>query len=123
MERYRKLGELLSTDPAGARLAAIAAEIEQELVKHREQALALDLWQSHSREIIAEMNSVVARSRATLASARMSLGDHPFSAEDLREESRLCREEAIASERPEDQKDYATCALRLAFSAEAISRN
>ena len=53
----------------------------------------------------------------------MALRDYPFVPADLREESRLCREEAVDCRRIEERRGFAHRALDLALVAEAIGRS
>jgi hypothetical protein len=122
MLRVRRLADLLRADPAAGRLVALAQEIEQGLLRLSETAAIAQETRRHSAVIRAEMAGIVARSRSELFFAKHFLRNHRYSADDLREESRLCREEASASEEGEARQELAASAFQLAMMGEAISR-
>jgi hypothetical protein len=123
MERCRRLADLLQYDEAGTRLAALAVEIEQQLQRHGELAVIVNQWERDSAEIIAEIDRMVALSRSALLTTKIALRNYRFTPDDLREESRLCREEAVACKQADAQRGFARRALDLAYVAEAISRS
>jgi len=122
IERCERLADLLRRDGAGARFAAIASELEQQMENYKELAVTLANGANHHKALAEELDRIIARSRSSLFFARHLLRDHPFSSDDLREESQLCREEALDATHDE-QRGFATRALDLAMLAEAVARS
>lgn len=123
LQRCQKLADLLRADQAGARFAALAAQIEQQLQDYAALSASLEDGRRHREALRADIDRVIARSRSELFFSEHLLRDHTFSSEDLREESRLCREEARASGDGEERRGFARSAFDLAMLAEAVERS
>ena len=123
MVRYRKWAELLRTDRGGARLAALAVEMEEAGQRLRELATAAEQKRRYRDALRREILDLIARAHSELAYARHLSRDHSYSAEDLREESRLCREEARSAEDGAVRRDFAGKAFELAMIGEAVERS
>lgn len=122
MVRVRRLADLLRAGPAGGRLAALAQEIEQGMLRLGDTAAIARDTCRHCAAIRTEIAGLVARSRSELFFAKHFLREHRYSADDLREESQLCREEALASADVEVRQELAGDAFQLAMMGETISR-
>jgi hypothetical protein len=123
LARCRQWADLLRTDPAGGRLAALAHEIEQRLERLGEITNAVEETLRHRARLRAEVAVVIGQSRAGLFFAKQFLRDHPYRPDQLREESRLCYAEALAADDAETRRDFARRAVDLAMLGEAISRS
>lgn len=119
--RCRRLADLLRGDTMGARLAALAQEIEEQLRKHGDLLAVAAERRRHRRAMLAEIDGVLARARTELSLSRLKL-DRAYSADDLREEARLCRDEAMASDDVETRRAFAGHAFELAMMGEAVQR-
>lgn len=120
--RLQKLADLIRTDDAGPQAAVLADQIEQQLQTYRDLYATLEDVRRHRLAVHAEVGRVIARSRAGLFFAKYMLRDHPHSADDLREESRLCQEEARTCDDGREQRGFASHAFDLAQLAEAVER-
>ncbi|HEX9462762.1 MAG TPA: hypothetical protein VGB82_09180 [Alphaproteobacteria bacterium] len=116
--RYRQLSTLLGEDETAGRLRILALEMEQRLRTFRRAAAAAQARMLDNAILLAEIDTFLARARG--ASQRLRpLG---LSADDLWEESRLCREEAQESEDAATRQAFASRALALAAIGEKIGR-
>jgi hypothetical protein len=115
--RFRRFTALLGENEAMAPLRALAQAMEQNLLKRR--ALS-----ARSDELMALRDVMMAEIDIVLACARnRRLQPAPgFSPADLREESRLCREEASAALDVATQRAFARRALDLAMLGEQRTR-
>jgi hypothetical protein len=122
LARCRQWADLLRADPAGGRLAALAHDIEQRLERLGEIKYALQETREHRARLRAEVAVVIGQSRAALFFTKELLRNHPYSSDQLREESRLCQAEAHAAHDGETRRDFARCASDFAMLGEAVSR-
>lgn len=117
VQRYRKLSELLGEDATTAPLRALALEMERNL-RLRTELRARHEQLKHLHDVlIAEIDVALTCARSRLLRAPR------FSAASLREESRLCREEANAALATAVRRAFASRALDLAMLAEHRARN
>jgi hypothetical protein len=114
--RYGRLSSLLGEDKSTAPLRALTSEMQQQLERLCDLTDTADHLMRYSAVLTAELDFVLARGRANRLRAPGS------STEDLREESRLCLEEAKAAVDDALRGDLASRAFALAQFAEAIDR-
>jgi hypothetical protein len=114
--RYRKFSALLGEDEKTAPLRRLASEMERHLLERR------DLRAGHAEltrlrhVLLAEIDMVLAWTRSHL------LRPPGLSAENLRQASRLCREEARAAEDMATRRAFAARALDFAMLGEQLTR-
>lgn len=119
--RCRELADLMRGDTAGARLAALAREIEQQLQTWSELRAVADEQRRHRRAMLAEIDVMVIRTRLELSLSRLRAKEANGS-EQLREEARLCREEALAGDDMAMRRSFAGRAFELSMMGEALLR-
>jgi hypothetical protein len=73
--------------------------------------------------LLAEVDAFLTHAQATLAQARRLVPLSRYRAEDVREESRLCREEAATAEQVAGKRAVASRAFALAQLAERMDRD
>ena len=116
--RFQRLAELLERNGGvDAKMRGTIAAIESNAWKAHAAALAS---QHFARTVVAELNMFVTRARTA-----QFVASHPHRqelAEDLREESRLCIEEARETEEMEVRREVAATALDLALLGEQTAR-
>jgi hypothetical protein len=71
-------------------------------------------------KLLSEIENVVLRAREAFGTSPRGLLNLPYAPNDLREQVRLCIEEALATETPVSHA-FASCALLLAQLAEVIA--
>ena len=121
--RYRQLSTLFGKHGAANPLAAIVSELEK--LRHDQQLLFARSTEqmSHTQVLVAEIDTVLARARgAGEVAGRLLSPSSTFSADDAREESLLCCEEALATENLVGRRVLAARAAALALVAEQIDR-
>lgn len=116
LARYRKLSALLGEDEATAPLRALAVEVGRRLFKRFELKHTYEDLSCLRDVLIAEIDLVLLWTRNHL------LRPPRFSPEDMREASRLCREEAQAALDTVTRRAFAARALDLAMLAEQLAR-
>ena len=124
--RYRRMSALLGEDEATGRLRVLAREIDrqvaalrqgQELIRRAQEARAASYQLTRYNAVLhAEIDSVLARIRGNPRQG------HRFRDEDVKEESRLCVEEAEAAADRAMRQSLASQALTLAQLAEQMKR-
>ncbi len=122
INRCRELADRLRGDDGANRLAALAAELEQRMRAVRAETLMISQQMRFRAAILAEINLVVARTRTELLLSRAERATFRFTADDLREEARVCREEAEACEDITSRQTFAARAFDLAQVGEAVER-
>ena len=110
--RFRKFSLLMGEDEATVPLRALALEMERHLLERRELRAQRHELMRLREVLLAEIDVVLAWSRSH------SLRAPSFSSDDLREESRLCREEARAALDLATRRAFATRALDFAMLGE-----
>jgi hypothetical protein len=116
------MAELLGRGDGAPRLRALAAELERQIENRAALRDAAETSRRHRAAMLAEMKDVCDQIRAELSRARRLLQPMRFSGDDLREESRLCREEAAVSGRTEMGRALASRAAELAMFGEHVDR-
>jgi len=114
--RFRRFAALLGEDEAMAPLRSLAREMERRLMERYALGARYEELKRIGDVLIAEIDVVFAWARSSLVRAP------GFTAEDLREESRLCREEADAALDAATRRAFAKRALDLAMLGEEITR-
>lgn len=120
--RIRRLADLSRDEGTAQTLRALAAELTQKLHAHLEIAAAIADEKRRSEVLAAELDAMLMRARGGMFLARHSLAP-TYSAEDLREEARLCREEARAAGDLAVRRKLAARSTELAMLAEEIAQN
>ena len=118
--RYRQLSMLLGEDETAGRLHTLALEMEQRLNTFRETRTVAQERLLDNAILLAQIDTFLARARGAMFFASQLLRPLRLKPEDLREESRLCREEARESEDIATRRALATRALALAVIGEKI---
>jgi hypothetical protein len=77
----------------------------------------------HRARLRAEVAVVIGHSHAALFFTKELLRDHPYSSDQLREESRLCHAEAHAADDGETRREFARHASDLAMLGKAVARS
>ncbi len=121
--RYRRISDLLGEDGADARVRVLAREIEQQLENFRHLRAAAEEHKARNAVLLAEIDTFLARAQGAMFFANHLLRPLRFSADDLREESRICREEAQACEDMTVRRALASRALALAMLGEKVARD
>ena len=121
-ERFRRLSTLLGEDEATAPLHALALGMQQSLDDWREIRATRQQLRRWRSGLLGEMDTVLVRSRGAMFFSKHMLRPFSYSAADLREESRLCREEAQTADDVETRRALAAKALGLAYLGEEVER-
>ncbi len=121
-ERYRRFSTLLGEDETTAPLHALVLDMQQHQEKWRALVASREQRQHWRSVLLAEIDTLLMRSRGALFCSRNLLRPFSFSAEDIREESRLCQEEAKTTEDIETRRALASRALRLAIHGGEFER-
>jgi hypothetical protein len=121
--RYRELARLSQDGEMGGRLRALAAELERQIERSAELSANAIETRRRTAMLLAQLDAVLGLVRQALFSTSRQLCASRFSAEDLREESRLCREEAVAVADVEARRALAGRALDFAMIGEQLARN
>jgi hypothetical protein len=121
IERCRDLAHLMRGETAGTRLVALAREIEQQLQKQSELLAVAKERQRQCSAILAEIDGVLDRTRLELSLSQLR-PNQCYSADDLREEAQLCREESLNGHDIETRRAFAGRASQLAMMGEALLR-
>jgi hypothetical protein len=116
LQRFRKLSALLGEDKRAAPLGALALEMARRLIERSALRAGHEELMRLRQVMLAELDVVIAWTRSHV------LRPPGFSAEDLREESRLCREEAGAALDSAMRRSFASRAFDLAMLAERRAR-
>jgi len=119
--RYRQLSALLGEDETAGRLHTLALEMEQRLHTFGRAAATAEERMLDNAILLAQVDTFLARARGAMFFASHLLRPLGLSADDLREESRLCREEAEDSENAATRRAFASRALALAVIGEKIA--
>jgi hypothetical protein len=114
--RYRRMATLLGDD----RLCALALAMEQRRENFGQAEAGERMLDTAI--LLAEIDTFLARARGAMFFAGHLLRPLRFSADDLGEAARLCREEAEASEAVAMRRTLAARAHDLAMLAEKIGR-
>ena len=112
--RCREWAAILREDAAAARMGTLALEIEQQLLR-------LDEQRRVNIQMLSEIDTVVSRAKEALLTSHGLLDLPPYTADDLREGSRLCRAEAEAATETAVRHAFALRALLLAQLAEVTA--
>ena len=120
-ERCRKLSDAMRGDTTGARLAALAHEIDQQVQDWNELVSVAEQRQRHCRAILAEIDVLLDRTRLELSFSRLR-PNQAYSADNLRVVALLCHDEALAGQDTETRRAFAGRASELAMMSEAIIR-
>lgn len=118
--RYRRLATLLGNDEPTDRLCALALEMEQQR-ENFGPAEAVERTLD-TTILLAEIDTFLARARGAVFFASRLLRPLRFSADDLREAARLCREEAEISEAVAMRRALASRAVDLEMLGDKIAR-
>lgn len=116
--RFRRFAVLLGAEQATSPLQAIADRLDG----GPQPASVDDAPASYVRALVAEIDDFLARAKTTLELVKYRLHPAPFGAGEIREMSRLCREEARRAEEAE-KRALALRALELAQLAERLERD
>jgi hypothetical protein len=119
--RYQELAELLATNPASTRFPAVVSKIQQQQNFLDGLRLTREACTRSRKAMSEEMNAIIAESRSALFASKLNARGHPFGAEDLREESRLCLEEARGCVDHQERLQFARHAFDLAQLGEAVA--
>jgi hypothetical protein len=117
--RFRRFSALFGEDQFTSPLRALAIRLEQQL-----EPAALDggARASYIRVLVVEVDTFLARAKTALDFAKYRLRPACFTADEVREASQLCRDEArMATE--EEKRSLALRALELAQLAEKMERD
>lgn len=114
--RFQRFSALLGEDKATAPLRALAREMEQHRERLRDLMATGDDLLRYNAVLLAEIDVVLACIRGNLLRAP------GFRAADLKEESRLCLEEARAAQDEATRHSFASRAFELAQAGEQIGR-
>ena len=120
--RYRSLSRLFQERDGSGPLAALARGIEEQIQNLDALKTDLHMHQLNRQVVMAELDSVLVRLR-TFADG--GIAAHPnghFTVDDVREESRLCLEEAKAAEEIAQQRLLSAHAFEFARLAKQMSR-
>lgn len=120
--RCRELADRLRGDEGANRLLAIATELDHRMRAIARETLTISQEMRFRAAMLAEINLIVARTRTELLLSRAHRSTFRFTADDLREEARVCREEAEACEDITSRQTFAARAFDLAQMGEAIER-
>ena len=120
--RYRELADLAGEDRMAVRLRGLAEELQRQQERYAELHVASQQTRRRTALLLSELDEFLKGVRTELASARRMLRPCSYSAEDLREESRLCREEARAALDLEGRRALAARALDFAMLGEQAAR-
>ncbi len=112
-ERFRQWAALLGKYDNQSRLHALALEMEQNVAKLREMTAAREELMRQRSVLLDEIDTLLARANVGMFYSRHLLRPYRFSAADLREGSRLCREEAMSTEDPAMRRSFTSRAFRL----------
>ncbi len=120
--RFRALARLLGDESGVGPLAELARGIDEQIRSVEALRAGVIVQSLRTEVLLAELDMLRARARAILSEQ----GDHhagvSFTTEDVREESRLCVEEAAAMHEIAEKKLVTEQAFALAQLAEEISR-
>ena len=122
-ERYRQWSRLLDQHDEGLPLRRLALELEQSAETRRALTASHDEMMRQRAVLWEEIDRLVARVRGAWLYSAYYLEPYPFSADDLREEARLCQEEATATDDAETCRCFADCGTELAQFAELAGRH
>lgn len=123
VSRYRRLSALFAEDGACCPLLAVARGIETHLDNNETLTALNEELAAGTQVLLAEIDTLLMRARATRAEARALLSRPIHSSADMREEARLCAEEAQADESMDRKRSIAARAFSLAQFAEAAERD
>src|SRR6266853_159699 len=112
---------LLGEDETAGRLHTLALEMEQRLNTFRENRTVAQERLLDNAILLAQIDTFLARARGAMFFASQLRRPLGFNTDDLREESRLCREEARDSEDAATRRAFASRALALAGIGEKIA--
>ncbi len=96
--RYRQLSALLGEDETARRLHTLALEMEHRLHAFGRAAATAEERMLDNAILLAQIDTFLARARGAMFFASQLRRPLGLNTDDLREESRLCREEAQDSE-------------------------
>ncbi len=119
--RYRQLSALLGEDETARRLHTLALEMEHRLHAFGRAAATAEERMLDNAILLARIDTFLARARGAMFFASQLLRPLGLNTDDLREESRLCREEARDSEDAATRRAFASRALALAVIGEKIA--
>jgi hypothetical protein len=120
--RYRRFSSLLGGGNHDGRLTALADEIESWVEQMERSVDRIQTQAVATHLLVAEIEAHLAPAGERAAAlAKFPLASR-HSAEDLREEARLCAEEARAASSPSARRELAAKIAELADAAETIDR-
>lgn len=117
--RFRRFSVLFGEDQFTSPLRALAVRLEQQL---EQAAFDSGAHASYIRVLVVEIDTFLARAKAALDFAKYRLRPASCTADDVREASRLCRDEALMAN-AEEKRSLALRALELAQLAEKMERD
>ncbi|HEV8026314.1 MAG TPA: hypothetical protein VGP50_02725 [Stellaceae bacterium] len=119
--RYRRVSSLLGGRPKDSRLTALAREIEEwaDQIERTMEKVHTQVAATHV--LVAEIDACIGRAGQEVAFSKMRRNGR-YSADDLREEARLCAEEARAASDLAEKRKLAATAADLADAAESVER-
>jgi hypothetical protein len=118
--RCRRLSNLLGADETAGRLHSLALAMEQRLNTFRQTRAVTQERMLDNAILLAQIDTFLARARGAMFFASQLLRPLRLKPDDLREESRLCREEAEEAEDAAARRAFAARALALAVLGEEI---
>lgn len=118
--RYRSFSRLLREDEGSGVMAGLALGLEAQIEKLDALRGEVRLHQLRTQVLLAELDTLRAHLRSLPDNPCLASGD--FTADDVREESRLCLEEAEAAEEIAAKRLFAAHAFELARMAKEMSR-
>lgn len=120
--RCERWSALLREDGQAAPLHALALDLKQNWEQRRELMAQAEALKCYRATLLAQIDRILTQIQAEMALAKQRQHPLSFSAEDMREESRLCREEAAATADMEMRRAIASRAVALAMLGEAAER-
>lgn len=123
VERFRRWSTLLGEDDTMAPLRTLVLQMEQQRDRLQKIDAAREELMRHRSVLLGEIDTLLERARGNLLSARARLLPSRFDPEDIREESRLCREEARSAEELATRRSFASRSLELAMLGEKVARD
>ena len=117
--RYRRVSSLLGGRTKDSRLTALAGEIEEwaDQIERTMEKVQTKVAATHV--LVAEIDACIGRTGQEAAFSKMRRNGR-YSADDLREEARLCAEEARAASDLAEKRTLAAKAADLADVAEKV---
>lgn len=121
--RCRRMADLVRAREARSRLAALAHEIEKQMSDLSRIVTIAEERKRQSTLLLEAIEQIAGHIRSEMFFTKQLLRRNSYTPEALREEARLCREEAKLSAGSEQHRAFSHRAFELAQFAEAVSRN